>query len=251
MGGAKLSRGLTLEGLSVSYYQRSTKMYDTLMQMGRWFGYRPNYLDLCRIYTSPQVADWYRYISIATRELLDEFAVMQGLNRTPKDFGLRVRHSPGMMVTARTKMQHAKLLRLSFAGARPETTSFEIRPIRRSVSVGLLSVLLTDLKEASGEGQRTKSSDYLWGDVPAETIVVYFRSLEREQLYSDLRSGSPGPIANLHRGTEPEQARRIGQVDSAPQVEFAGRESVFHMRPEGGTVIQDPQWVATISIPTR
>jgi len=52
VGGDKLARGLTLEGLCVSYFVRTTKMYDTLMQMGRWFGYRPGYLDLCRLYTT-------------------------------------------------------------------------------------------------------------------------------------------------------------------------------------------------------
>ncbi len=56
VGGDKLARGLTLEGLCVSYFVRTTKMYDTLMQMGRWFGYRPGYLDLCRLYTSPRAS---------------------------------------------------------------------------------------------------------------------------------------------------------------------------------------------------
>lgn len=50
IGGFTLSRGLTLEGLIVSYFYRNSKMYDTLMQMGRWFGYRNNYEELCRIY---------------------------------------------------------------------------------------------------------------------------------------------------------------------------------------------------------
>ncbi|REN09897.1 hypothetical protein DSI41_20845, partial [Mycobacterium tuberculosis] len=62
VGGDKLSRGLTLEGLSVSYYMRVSKMYDSLLQMGRWFGYRPGYLDLCRIYTSSDLIAWYRHI---------------------------------------------------------------------------------------------------------------------------------------------------------------------------------------------
>ncbi|WP_164081642.1 Z1 domain-containing protein, partial [Stenotrophomonas maltophilia] len=55
IGGDKLARGLTLEGLCTSYFLRASKMYDTLMQMGRWFGYRPGYLDLCRLYTSPDL----------------------------------------------------------------------------------------------------------------------------------------------------------------------------------------------------
>ena len=58
VGGNKLARGITLEGLSVSYYLRTTRMYDSLMQMGRWFGYRPGYVDLCRLYTTEQLVNW-------------------------------------------------------------------------------------------------------------------------------------------------------------------------------------------------
>lgn len=50
VGGAKLSRGFTVEGLTVSYYRRVTKQADTLMQMGRWFGFRDGYKDLVRLY---------------------------------------------------------------------------------------------------------------------------------------------------------------------------------------------------------
>ena len=60
VGGNKLSRGLTLEGLSVSYYLRASKAYDTLLQMGRWFGYRPGYEDLCRLYTTPALCERLR-----------------------------------------------------------------------------------------------------------------------------------------------------------------------------------------------
>ena len=69
IGGDKLSRGLTLEGLTVSYFLRASRMYDTLMQMGRWFGYRPGYLDLCRLYTTPELNEWFQYITEANEEL--------------------------------------------------------------------------------------------------------------------------------------------------------------------------------------
>ena len=65
IGGDKLARGLTLEGLSVSYYLRASKMYDTLMQMGRWFGYRPGYVDLCRLFTSRELNEWFCHITLA------------------------------------------------------------------------------------------------------------------------------------------------------------------------------------------
>ena len=102
IGGNKLSRGLTLEGLSVSYYLRASKTYDTLLQMGRWFGYRPGYEDLCRLYTTPALPKAYAEITAANDELRREFEEMAALDAKPEDFGLRVRASPaGLAVTAR------------------------------------------------------------------------------------------------------------------------------------------------------
>jgi hypothetical protein len=90
IGGDKLSRGLTLEGLTVSYFLRHSKMYDTLMQMGRWFGYRPGYLDLCRIFTTSDLQKWFRHISVASEELRDDFNRMVISECTPRQFGHRV-----------------------------------------------------------------------------------------------------------------------------------------------------------------
>ena len=69
IGGDKLSRGLTLEGLSVSYFLRQSSAYDSLMQMGRWFGYRPGYVDLCRLYTTVDMIQWFRHVATAAEEL--------------------------------------------------------------------------------------------------------------------------------------------------------------------------------------
>ena len=109
IGGLSLSRGLTLEGLTVSYFLRNSIMYDTLMQMGRWFGYRTNFDDICRIYMSPEASSWYAHISRVTDELREEFSRMEKAKMTPKDFGLCVRSHPGsLIVTARNKMRTAK-----------------------------------------------------------------------------------------------------------------------------------------------
>lgn len=105
VGGFSLSRGLTLEGLTVSYFLRNSLMYDTLMQMGRWFGYRPEYEDLCRIWMPEEAASWYGHIGQATEELHEELGRMQRANATPEAFGLAVRsHPSALMVTARNKM---------------------------------------------------------------------------------------------------------------------------------------------------
>lgn len=105
IGGHKLSRGLTLEGLSISYFARNSKAYDTLMQMCRWFGYRPGYEDLVRVYLPQASIEWYRFITATIQELYRELGVMRQLEKRPSEFGLRVREHPGaMMITARNKV---------------------------------------------------------------------------------------------------------------------------------------------------
>ena len=127
IGGDKLSRGLTLEGLTVSYFVRSSKMYDTLMQMGRWFGYRPRFADLCRLYTSPELVKWYRHIATATAELREEFDLVFDKGGNPLEFGNRVRtHPDGLMITAANKMRSSARIRAGFAGTISETVSFDI-----------------------------------------------------------------------------------------------------------------------------
>lgn len=124
IGGDKLARGLTLEGLTVSYFLRASRMYDTLMQMGRWFGYRPGYLDLCRLYTTPDLVEWFQHITEASEELRQEFDHMVAVGGTPKQYGLRVKSHPAMMVTSRVKMRHGTELQLSFAHSISETVIF-------------------------------------------------------------------------------------------------------------------------------
>ena len=105
VGGLSLSRGLTLEGLVVSYFLRNSMMYDTLLQMGRWFGYRQGYDDLCRVWMPEEAQGWYSHIAESIEELREELARMQNVNATPTDFGLRVRSHPDtLIVTARNKM---------------------------------------------------------------------------------------------------------------------------------------------------
>jgi hypothetical protein len=125
VGGNSLSRGLTLEGLSTSYFFRSTKMYDTLLQMGRWFGYRDGYEDLCRIWLTDEAAHWYAHITSATDELRQELRRMREERRQPIDFGLKVRAHPGsLIVTAQNKMRRSTLIErvVSVSGKSLETT---------------------------------------------------------------------------------------------------------------------------------
>jgi hypothetical protein len=116
VGGDRLSRGLTLEGLTTSYFHRGAKAYDTLMQMGRWFGYRPRYTHLCRVFAPYSIISNFRKIILATEELRREFSRMIYLNRTPREYGLRIREPRGdLMVTALNKRRSGVKIRIHFA----------------------------------------------------------------------------------------------------------------------------------------
>lgn len=125
VGGFSLSRGLTLEGLTVSYFLRNSIMYDTLMQMGRWFGYRPGYEDLCRIWIPADGVGWYAHIHEAMDDLQAQLKRMELAKATPEQFGLAVRsHPESLIVTARNKIGTGKefAVKVGLAGKLIETT---------------------------------------------------------------------------------------------------------------------------------
>lgn len=106
IGGLSLSRGLTVEGLCISYMYRNTRMYDTLMQMGRWFGYRPDYEDLCRVHLSEDSINWYSHIAESSDDLREQIKQMREDGLSPKKFGLYVLDHPDrLFVTAVNKMR--------------------------------------------------------------------------------------------------------------------------------------------------
>ena len=108
VGGNTMSRGITLEGLVVSYFFRTTHTFDALMQMGRWFGYRDGYVDVCRLYMEQEMAVNFRNIAVATQEMRDDFEDMFTKGIKPKDYGLKVKSFPGVLeVTSRNKFGSA------------------------------------------------------------------------------------------------------------------------------------------------
>ncbi|MFT4223522.1 Z1 domain-containing protein [Dysgonomonas sp.] len=170
IGGNKLSRGLTLYGLSVSYFLRASKMYDTLMQMGRWFGYRPGYVDLCRLYTSSELNNWFGHITIASEELREEFNYLAELGGTPDNYALKVRTSPGLLITSPLKMREATDIQVSWAGRLIETYA-----LPRDKGSKISNLIETDKFIASlGQEERLKSGDYLWRGVNSQVICDYF-----------------------------------------------------------------------------
>jgi hypothetical protein len=119
IGGLSLSRGLTIEGLCVSYMYRNTQMYDTLMQMGRWFGYRPGYEDLCRVHLSQDSINWYGHIADASEELRQQINRMRRDGLSPRQFGLYVRaHPDSLLITAANKMRSGEKIKVkqNFSG---------------------------------------------------------------------------------------------------------------------------------------
>lgn len=124
IGGDKLSRGLTLEGLSVSYYYRNSNMYDSLLQMGRWFGYRNGYLDLCRIYTSENIASNYEHLATVMVRLREEFEYMANHKMRPEDYAVKMLSHSQMYLTSLKKMGNADSLPI-YQGTMQQTRAFE------------------------------------------------------------------------------------------------------------------------------
>jgi hypothetical protein len=182
IGGDKLARGLTLEGLCTSYFLRTARMYDTLMQMGRWFGYRDGYLDVCRLYTTSEMIEWFGHIADAAEELRQEFDNMAAERATPKQFGLRVKSHSVLTVTSRAKMRHAKPMQLTYAGDLLQTIVFansktilheNYEEGNRFLSRIGSPIGLAEQKFLRGE---QRWSGHLWRDVPAIEVVAFLRS---------------------------------------------------------------------------
>lgn len=183
IGGDKLARGLTLEGLSTSYFLRASRMYDTLMQMGRWFGYRPGYLDLCRLYTTSELVEWFQHISNAAEELREEFDLMAASGGTPRDYGLKVQSHSTLMVTSPLKMRSAKNLLLSFSGQLLETIVFHRDPelLRANLRAG--ETFLTSLGVPTEvdpvrvrNGRRQEWNGLIWSGVDPATVTGFLQS---------------------------------------------------------------------------
>ncbi len=179
IGGDKLSRGLTLDGLTTTYYLRASRMYDTLMQMGRWFGYRDRYEDVCRIYTTEELADWYRFIASASLELRAELDYMDLIRETPKNFGLKVREHPGQLaVTSAGKRRNAEKLNLSFSGRISETIVFDLGQC--STNRNALAHLVDHLDKQATAVQETRESVLHWTNVPVDSVLDFLNKYQTD-----------------------------------------------------------------------
>ena len=183
VGGMSLSRGLTLEGLVISYFYRNSRMYDTLMQMGRWFGYRGKYARFCRIWMSDDSIEWYRYISQATDELREEVKRFEDSGLTPKDFGLRVRSDlTALIVTARNKMRSTEEMEcaISFSGVYIDTPEIYADLDKNRRNLESVNSLIKTCMEYGDEytPKAEEGNQYIIRSVPVQVILEFLNEIE-------------------------------------------------------------------------
>lgn len=246
IGGNSLSRGLTLEGLSVSYFYRKSQMYDTLLQMGRWFGYRPNYEDLFRIWISEEAIDWYGYITRAANELKDEIAKMKLANQTPLEFGLKVRQDPNSLIaTARNKMRSATQV------CRPVTVSGKLLETPRlKANLDILKSNEVAFKEfvqhLDDVGSRDLSEKpYYWRGVPKEQIVQLLLEFETHPWHLAFQGRALAEYVDEKMGNETWDVALITDGEGsvyAPGLKCGG-ENLSIKATERRTVIADDKMI--------
>ncbi len=190
VGGDVLSRGLTLDGLTVSYFYRRVSASDTLLQMARWFGYRDGFEDLCRVWIDPSSAADYRFVAESTDELKRSLRLMLRQRLTPEHFGLAVRKHPGaLLVTARNKMKAADVQArsISLIGQRVETTKLSSHEEDIAANYELFLKLGRDLSDRAAGFDFTARKYSKWTGVPSGVIARFlddYRSFSGDAIFS-------------------------------------------------------------------
>lgn len=181
IGGDKLARGLTLEGLCTSYFLRTARMYDTLMQMGRWFGYRDRYIDVCRLYTPIQLIEWFQHIADAAEELRQEFDNMVAVGATPKQFGLRVKSHSALTITSRAKMRNARPMQLTYSGDLLQTIVFPNNRVDIGANFAAAARFVGGMGPSLDLGRQhfvpngQSWNGHLWRNIPALDVIAFLR----------------------------------------------------------------------------
>jgi hypothetical protein len=186
VGGNKLSRGLTLEGLLVSYFARRSPQFDTLLQMARWYGYRSGYQDLTRIYSTGELLGWFADLALVEHRLREDMQVYEQLpGITPKDVGMRIMRHPAMQVTASMKQRATTITTVSESYSLQLEQTFRF-PVKDSDRLALMCernrLLAQELVAKLGPPIRQKPRDFapLWVDVSAAYIVDFLRGFDHD-----------------------------------------------------------------------
>jgi hypothetical protein len=260
IGGQTLSRGLTLEGLCVSYFYRNSKAYDTLLQMGRWFGYRPRYSDLCRVWMSSDASSWFRHIAGVVVELRNDIKRMHANKLKPSQFGIRVKSHPGaLLVTATNKMRNSSEVEidLSFSLRQTETAILPKSPETNEANAFATSNFLKSLGKAGrprNVGKSTSDEDggrMMWRRIPASRIADFLEQLQISPLNAaflpDQRTGELpliGFIRNskLDKLSEWDVCLPQGKGDKAREINLVGPD---------GTVLSPQKRMRRFEKPTN
>lgn len=196
IGGDKLARGLTLEGLVTTYFLRSSRQYDTLMQMGRWFGYRPGYEDICRVFMPEEIRLYFSEIAAATEELKYSFGRMNQNDMTPLEFGLKVRNNvSGLLITGPRKMRNAQNYTefVSTSAGFHFTNYIPANDELRERANAHYRDFIRTLHEIPGvklpQGEEIPEHAFLWKDVPAERVLTFLKDL-KEMKQNIYRTGT-------------------------------------------------------------
>lgn len=186
IGGMVLSRGLTLEGLMISYYSRHAGAYDTLLQMCRWFGYRPRYMDLCRIYLSQISIDQFDAVLSATEDLKTQFGEMKLRDKKPSDFGIMIKECPDtlettLLITSRNKMRGTETFvrSLNYSGVYADTSKMDKDPAvnKHNIEAFRRFCKNVEFKWVSKDGNPNSHRYYMAQNVSQHYIAQLFKDI--------------------------------------------------------------------------
>lgn len=180
IGGNALSRGLTLEGLISSYFIRGGKTYDALLQMGRWFGFRPGYEDLVRLWTTKEIEQCYRYLV----EVEDDTRKKMREIEDPSKIAVEIRaDSKKLNVTSQNKMRNARLVNNNYSGKVYQVTVFEERNENiLNNNIKALESLIKSIGGAQKAIRENNKGSYLFEGVSVDNIVEYLKNYEVHSL---------------------------------------------------------------------
>lgn len=203
VGGNVLSRGLTLSGLVVSYFVRSASAYDTLLQMGRWFGYRQGYADLPRVWMTKELRGFFFDLAAVEKEIRIEIERYKGGHVTPLEFAVRVRTHPQLAITSKLKMQHAVAASMSFGGREVQTIVFRYKdPVWLDRNMEAARTLIASLRATGRQPIHVQDRPHLiFLDVASEEVLRFLTDYQIDP------SNSAMP-ADLLRGYIQEQNAR-------------------------------------------
>lgn len=200
IGGLSLSRGLTIEGLTISYMYRNTRMYDTLMQMGRWFGYRIGYDDLCQVHLSKDSIDWYSHIAESADDLREQIKQMRRDGLSPKKFGLYVKaHPDSLLITSTNKMRNGEKITVkqNFSGKLVESY---ILPVDEEIHSANRSLISEYWKSGFGKGDASiKPVEKGWfiEDAPTDTIEDFLLAFRTHPEFVEKRSAAVNYLKSI------------------------------------------------------